>query len=214
MDVGRIWGRNSPKAVREIISRQSSMEMLSDDSMSKNSNVTGGCKRLNSSEKTLLESVNISIPDGYCLSAGLGIYKLHEDLATWNKARKICIKEGAHLAIVNSQQESEMLANMFKHSNLMKYEHRESVVVFLGFHDLYQEGEFVTIFDDSLDKVGYSTWSKGYGGQPDNGRVSGQGKGSQNCGALVTDGGLDDVGCSWDLGFICEIPIRQSASLA
>lgn len=78
-----------------------------------------------------------------------------------------------------------------------------SDVAYLGIHDLYQEGEWVTIFGDSLYKTGYARWSDKWGGQPDNG------SGKQNCGTLMRDGDLDDVACDVPFAFFCEIPAVQ-----
>lgn len=35
---------------------------------------------------------------------------------------------------------------------------------FVGFHDLYKEGEYVTIFGDPLVSTGYEKWSLSDGG--------------------------------------------------
>lgn len=43
--------------------------------------------------------------DDYIRTPGLGSHKLHTDDLSWNEARKICIKENAHLAIINSAAE-------------------------------------------------------------------------------------------------------------
>ena len=72
-------------------------------------------------------------------------------------------------------------------------------VAFLGIHDLYKEGEWVTIKGDSLFKTGYTKWSDKWGGQPDNGG------GKQNCGVFLKEGGLDDVSCEVPFAFFCEI---------
>jgi len=50
-----------------------------------------------------------SIPrDDYHYAMGIGAYKLHTRIATWNEARKACIEEGGHLAIVNSIAEERV----------------------------------------------------------------------------------------------------------
>lgn len=72
----------------------------------------------------------------------------------------------------------------------------------LGIHDLYREGEWVTIFGESLFTTGYASWSPTYfGGQPDNYG------GNQNCGAVLNFGDMDDVTCHDKFAFFCELPL-------
>lgn len=73
----------------------------------------------------------------------------------------------------------------------------------LGIHDLYKEDDWVTVLGDSLAKTGYTRWSDKWGGQPDNGG------GTQHCGALMKEGGLDDVSCDVPFPFLCELPLMQ-----
>lgn len=89
----------------------------------------------------------------------------------------------------------------------MLFEAKNSIIgalntdeAFVGLHDLYEEGEWVTLDGESLHLTGFSTWTTKYGFNPDN---SG---GHQNCGAVVVDGGLDDVFCDANYAFFCEIP--------
>ncbi|KAJ8680983.1 hypothetical protein QAD02_016770 [Eretmocerus hayati] len=154
------------------------------------------------------------LPLDYCITKNLNLYKLHENLTTWNEARKICLAEGAHLAVINSKEEADLLSALFKNSQLMNRRNHANKGMFVGFHDLFQEREFVTVLDEPLDKTGYNTWTREWGGQPDNGKQPRRSEKSQDCGALSHDGGLDDVGCSWKLGFICEIPIEPRSRLA
>ncbi|KAF7990992.1 hypothetical protein HCN44_000797 [Aphidius gifuensis] len=62
-----------------------------------------------------------------------------------------------------------------------------------------REDQWVTILGDSLHKHGYTKWSNIWGVQPDNGG------GVQHCGALMKDGGMDDVNCRVNYAFFCEI---------
>ena len=79
---------------------------------------------------------------GYELHRGVGYYKIHSELKNWQEAREICEQEGGHLAIINSEEESKVLQEIFAPvaANL------KEVYVFIGFHDLYKEGQFLTIF--------------------------------------------------------------------
>ncbi|XP_043492817.1 hemolymph lipopolysaccharide-binding protein-like [Polistes fuscatus] len=137
--------------------------------------------------------------DDYHHSPGIGSHKLHTRAKVWNEARKICIEEGGHLAIINSIAEANLLLDLFNRSGPLKGAAYNNQFL-LGIHDLYTEGDWVTIQGDSLAKSGYNAWTDKWGGQPDNGG------GIQNCGAMLDDGKLDDVACNVPFAFFCEIP--------
>ncbi|XP_047366245.1 hemolymph lipopolysaccharide-binding protein-like isoform X2 [Vespa velutina] len=118
--------------------------------------------------------------DDYYYSPGIGSHKLHTRAKTWNEARKICIEEGGHLAIINSIAEADILLNLFNRSGPIKGATYNNLIL-LGIHDLYTEDDWVTIQGDSLAKSGYNAWTDRWGGQPDNRN------GVQNCGALLED---------------------------
>lgn len=66
----------------------------------------------------------------------------------------------------------------------------------LGIHDMYEEGDWNTIIDESLETAGYSKWRPS---QPDNYNQK------QHCGILLKEGGMDDLECSSINAFFCEI---------
>ena len=79
---------------------------------------------------------------GYELHRGVGYYKIHSELKTWHEALQICAQEGGHLAIINSEEESKVLQSMFA-----PVAAKLNVVwIFIGFHDLYNEGQYLTVF--------------------------------------------------------------------
>ncbi|KAF7987490.1 hypothetical protein HCN44_003252 [Aphidius gifuensis] len=139
--------------------------------------------------------------DDYHYVTGVGAYKIHTRGTTFNNARRICDDEGGHLAIINSAREEQVLLEIFSQINVENFKNvsnREEA--FIGIHDLFEEDHWVTILGDTLHKNGYSKWSERWGGQPDNGG------GVQHCGALMKEGGMDDVNCKANFAFICEIP--------
>lgn len=74
--------------------------------------------------------------------------------------------------------------------------------VFVGIHDLFVEGDWVTVFDEPLSAAGYSSWGKSEGiQQPDNR------DGTENCGMMWWDGKFADIVCSLELPFFCEMKI-------
>ncbi|KAL6267745.1 hemolymph lipopolysaccharide-binding protein-like [Pogonomyrmex barbatus] len=140
--------------------------------------------------------------DDYRYTVGIGAHKLHTRAVMWNDARKICNEEGGYLAIINSIAEEHILLDIFNHSGPIK-DAAYANEAFLGIHDLYAEGEWVTVLGDSLAKTGYTRWSDKWGGQPDNGG------GKQHCGALMKEGGMDDVACEVPFPFFCELPLMR-----
>lgn len=96
----------------------------------------------------------------------------------------------------------QVLQDIFNHSRPIKGAVYPDEAL-LGIHDLYKEGDWVTVLGDSLAKTGYTMWSDKWGGQPDNGG------GTQHCGALMKEGGMDDVSCDVPFPFLCELPLMQ-----
>jgi hypothetical protein len=75
---------------------------------------------------------------------GLGYYKLHIVEKSWQEALKTCEEEGAHLLVINSEYEAKTMAQLWKENPTFLV--RNSYYAYVGFHDLYKEGQVVTIF--------------------------------------------------------------------
>lgn len=71
----------------------------------------------------------------------------------------------------------------------------------LGLHDYFEEGDWVTVKGEALENTGYTKWTTKWPNEPDNYG------GNQHCGALIVEGGMDDVNCQTSLSFFCEIPL-------
>jgi hypothetical protein len=67
---------------------------------------------------------------------------MHSEPKNWHEARKICEQEGGHLAIINSKEESKVLQEIF--APVAAKVKRDWAHI--GFHDLYKEGQYLTIF--------------------------------------------------------------------
>ncbi|XP_069701777.1 hemolymph lipopolysaccharide-binding protein-like [Periplaneta americana] len=85
---------------------------------------------------------------GYELLSGLGYYKMHTEPTTWHEAFNICTQEGAYLLVVNSEFEANAMAPLWKKTT--------ENWAFSGFHDQYKDGEYVTIFNETLASAGFS----------------------------------------------------------
>nr|XP_033329028.1 hemolymph lipopolysaccharide-binding protein-like [Megalopta genalis] len=134
----------------------------------------------------------------YVATPGLGAHKVHKRKMTWNEARKICLMEGAHLAILDSASEEALFKGWMKEAHLDR--------VWLGFHDLFEEGSWTTVTGELVDTMSYHPWGND---EPNN--LSDR----QHCAALwekFKEGGADDIGCDSKCPFVCEINLCNSSN--
>ncbi|XP_061707857.1 hemolymph lipopolysaccharide-binding protein-like [Cydia pomonella] len=126
-------------------------------------------------------------------------YKFHKIPRTWHQAAAACFSEGAHLAIINSPIESQVLKELFakypENTLRVKYPH----VAMIGFWDWNEHarnGDWLTIFGETLTDAGFSTWGRN---EPNNAY------GIEFCGSIVRDGLLNDFECNTTAVYICEV---------
>ena len=79
---------------------------------------------------------------GYELLPGLGYYKVHTELKDWYESKATCIQEDAHLVIFNSEEEAISVGNLTILRKSPRNDH------WVGFHDQYSNGQYVTIFSE------------------------------------------------------------------
>ncbi|XP_067005234.2 hemolymph lipopolysaccharide-binding protein [Anabrus simplex] len=121
-------------------------------------------------------------------------YKFHTEGISWERARRRCAQEGAHLAIIDTPKEAEELKKMFaEHPKIADVDWLNNQA-YIGVHDQADEGNFVTVFGNSLT---YQNWENG---EPNNGG----GKEEENCVTMVRNGKMNDVHCELPLPFFCE----------
>ncbi|KAJ9581132.1 hypothetical protein L9F63_023691 [Diploptera punctata] len=143
--------------------------------------------------KSVRSSVGKREPLGpfYEFVPGMGYYKLHTERKNWFEAKEICKTEGAHLAIVNSNQEAALLIEF-----ISRLPPNGGIASFIGISDISIEGSWVTVLGDPLNKTGFQDW---YPGDPSCGT-------NCNCGGLSADSGkLRDLSCNGERRFYCEI---------
>jgi hypothetical protein len=79
---------------------------------------------------------------------GLGYYKFHTNAQTWLAARHTCTQEGAHLLIVNSDDEFATVKGIWdKYPKL--FQDWKNDYVHIGITDLAEEGNFTTMYGKS-----------------------------------------------------------------
>nr|CAD7567538.1 unnamed protein product [Timema californicum] len=142
----------------------------------KKSNRTLDCKgqlsRALTSPKVIFPAAPPKRPGSdYELVPGLGYYKFHVTPLSWEEARLTCHREGAHLAIVNSETENGVLKRLFAKFPSFETEGPLNTQAYLGVNDILVEGHFVTVFEPSsrdrpvlpdgyttIDQVGSYKW--------------------------------------------------------
>ncbi|GLH11452.1 Hemolymph lipopolysaccharide-binding protein [Gryllus bimaculatus] len=124
-----------------------------------------------------------------------GLYKLHSDFVTWEKANATCIAEGAHLLVLDSKEEAAHAQDVIdRFLNSSSFFH-------VGFHDKHKEANYVTVFGKPLANTGFHQWCPGEpsGGSPE---------GLEHCGSIKTINNavcLNDITCNvFEAPFFCE----------
>ncbi|KAJ9593475.1 hypothetical protein L9F63_014960, partial [Diploptera punctata] len=131
------------------------------------------------------ESPPDSPPAGYINIRNYGYYKFHEQKVDWHLASFVCRREGARLVVLNSEAEANKLKARWNLPESWAW---------IGIHDLYEEGVYVTIYNQTLEEAGYS---KVQPGELNGGT-------SENCGGMTKDALLVNHWCHAPLQFICE----------
>lgn len=142
-------------------------------------------------------------------------YRLHDLATDWHQARQICEAEGTALLIPDSLDEMENL------KLLMSNMKAQSTDIFVGLHDIFSDGDFVTLKGNTsrtsihaLSVSKYVTKSKRFLGVPIAGTVleliwaSGSPdnkNGSEHCVVMTREGLFDDRPCDDIYPFICKI---------
>ncbi|XP_066994938.2 hemolymph lipopolysaccharide-binding protein [Anabrus simplex] len=137
-----------------------------------------------------------SPPVGYAVVNGLGFYKMHTTALRWEDARDKCVQEGAHLIVINSDEEADVVRTFFARKppiqNLSGI--HSALFAHVGFHDRYEEGKYVTLQGQPLDQSGYARWDAN---KPNR-------RNDHNCGFANKDVKYHDGPCEWQQFYICE----------
>ncbi|XP_046735841.1 hemolymph lipopolysaccharide-binding protein-like isoform X2 [Diprion similis] len=128
----------------------------------------------------------------YIYTPGIGAHKLHTATSSWNMARHNCQDEGGHLAVINSADEAQIIGHLVDTANLD--------MIWIGAHDLFNTGEFVTVQGESIFKAGYNSWERG---EPNNA------ENVEHCVTIKRSGRLNDRNCRDTLSYICELNYLQ-----
>lgn len=132
--------------------------------------------------------------DSFRYKDNIGGYKYIPSGATWGDARRMCKQNDSDLAIINSEREAYFIADL-----IYDYHQRDKSFpdnVWIGtFVPTKDQGEWQTIFGDTLTEAGWDKWLH----PPDDATY-------ESCGTVLTDGQLNWSGCENRFGFVCEVP--------
>ncbi|KAJ0176910.1 hypothetical protein K1T71_006919 [Dendrolimus kikuchii] len=156
-------------------------------------------------KKSTSVSVNVAcgtVDSRYAYETRTGsCYKFHDHAQTWNRAYMTCEAEGAHLAIMDTAAETQVLKEIISEHPKTKIYGAKYDHVLVGFHDWGDAGVWTTIHGQSIEDLvhtGVINWASG---EPNSGTFNGLG---QSCGSIRSDGDLYNFWCHVPAAFICE----------
>ncbi|XP_047425524.1 macrophage mannose receptor 1 [Mugil cephalus] len=117
-------------------------------------------------------------------------------LTTWHEASNACEEMGAHLLIINNQEEQ-----FFINGKLPDFHQVDIPDIWIGLSDMYKDGDFKWV-DKTTTK--YSNYGPGW---PRNTQ------GSWDCGQIFTgnyEGKWETTNCFKSLGYVCEMTGGQN----
>ncbi|KAL0840864.1 hypothetical protein ABMA28_014668 [Loxostege sticticalis] len=134
-------------------------------------------------------------------------YKAFNRLATWHEAFSACAKAGAHLAIINSDIEAEIIWELAK--RVISEPPLNEKYVYIGFWAWIRRDNrlfWLTVHGQSVNDAGYARWAPKEPNDPV------QYCGSVYAGGKLEDGVLHDSTCyTYKHKFICEIAPKFQA---
>ncbi|KAJ8895213.1 hypothetical protein PR048_000538 [Dryococelus australis] len=160
---------------------------------------------LDSAERDASEIPKEEVADpmrpGY-VKLGEGSYKIHSRGADWLTAKATCESEGAHLVVINSEEEAQLVVNLFSHHPSSNADYKNEIWV--GVNDIEEEGKFVTVLGEDLSTTGYAIWVKG---NPDD--YSRHDPNGEDCVSLKKSRHFNDLHCKANLTIVCEAEDTQ-----
>ncbi|XP_076643419.1 C-type lectin lectoxin-Thr1-like isoform X1 [Halictus rubicundus] len=132
----------------------------------------------------------------YVITPGIGAHKLFKHKVPWNTAREICMREGGQLPMIDSAEKEAVFRSWMTNETLTG--------VWLGVHDLFEQGTWVTLSGERVATMSYYPWAEG---EPNNWHEE------QHCGILwlkVKAAGICDTKCTIKESFICEINLCEA----
>ncbi|XP_063216786.1 uncharacterized protein LOC134527777 [Bacillus rossius redtenbacheri] len=121
----------------------------------------------------------------YQLIPGVGYYQFNA-ADTWIRAQDACVSRDSALAVPTTPEKLRALGDVLVGRG-SRYAHA-------GFHQLFQPGQYLTVYGELLNETGPLTWERG---APLPGPA-------YSCGAVSSSGELAVLECDGKLPFVCE----------
>ncbi|PSN42527.1 Hemolymph lipopolysaccharide-binding protein [Blattella germanica] len=131
--------------------------------------------------------------EGYKLVPGVGSYKLHMNPKTWDEARQVCEEEDGHLLVLDQEYEVDIIKQMFQENPDVK----PNDIAWIGVHDQFSEGKYVTITGENLGNDDFVKWD------PED-QTNTTDNIAEDCIAVDRQGELLDGPCLTKIIFFCE----------
>uniref|UniRef100_A0A2A4JI18 C-type lectin domain-containing protein n=1 Tax=Heliothis virescens TaxID=7102 RepID=A0A2A4JI18_HELVI len=151
-----------------------------------------GWLKLHMSPTPWNKALQTCLYEAYQLNKHTGsCYKVHDKKkVVWHEAYEVCAAEGAHLVIINNQEEALVIKNMIPAAysgSTNKWD-----AFHIGLYRNSEELDWITLHGDRIDDV-FNNWDPG---QPDGGTPSHA--------TIIRDGTLDDDNYTSLHRFVCE----------
>ncbi|XP_047987458.1 secretory phospholipase A2 receptor-like [Leguminivora glycinivorella] len=159
------------------------------------------CRRENASMTILNEKCQTTAAGYKYEPRTNSCYKLHTNAKKWHEAAKVCHSEGGHLAVVNSDEEAEVLKEifaMYPPKTVTGAKHDDVAIVGVWKWDDNRDGDWLTIYGQPISEAGFAKWGSG---QPNNYG------GVQHMTSIQRSGLLDDIAHYDREPFFCEINV-------
>ncbi|XP_072944212.1 uncharacterized protein [Epargyreus clarus] len=135
-------------------------------------------------------------------------YMISSAAYSWNQAYDECQTQGAHLVVLNSELEHQVVHNLTHYAPKVAENAHSPWYWHAGVRaNKVVEGSpivYKTIFGQTLQEAGYDQWSVG---EPNNLL------GTELCGSIFTnDGKYNDLTCSLLFAFICEVEVSNKTN--
>ncbi|XP_038048814.1 uncharacterized protein LOC119722655 [Patiria miniata] len=142
--------------------------------------------------------VNVVTPDGDLCPSGYqegydyGCYKFVSDMKAWNEARTDCLStQDGDLLIIDSQAELDYISQV-----------KENITGtwWIGFYDTAEEGAWRWVDCSTPSGLNGTYWAIGQPSDTD---------GTENCAELTQNSKFNDIACSNQLMYVCEITRKE-----
>ncbi|KAJ8894928.1 hypothetical protein PR048_000235 [Dryococelus australis] len=133
---------------------------------------------------------------GYEYFPGFGFYKFYSQPQTWSEAVQTCLEDGGQLGVISSDEEAQLYSTLLARHTRISGASSQGYF-YVGLTEFHDSRDFLTLDGVPLAESGYSKWAAG---EPNNANGV-----AEKCGSMNRKVELNDIPCSDELAFICEL---------